>query len=195
MSSITYHPQHAAPASARSILAALISGSSLAVLAALMIVMVAACSSPPAAPAHHIHARPAVAAVSAQPDTPAGAEAAAQATFELYSAGQYAAVYQLLSPPVRAEVSAATWTAVHQACPPGASGLTYQVTDPQLVPGSSTAVVKVSLPGMGSSLLSETTTFDYVAGRWLWAPATTDENGYSGTAAQIVAYMKGKGLC
>jgi hypothetical protein len=50
--------------------------------------------------------------------------------FAFYSAGQYAAVYPMLSAQARAELPERESVAVHEKCPPQAAGLTYKVGKP-----------------------------------------------------------------
>jgi hypothetical protein len=73
--------------------------------------------------------------------------------FALYSAGQYAAVYPMLSAQARAELPEHESVAVHEKCPPQAAGLTYKVGKP--VMAGQMAVMAVSLAGVASSLGSE----------------------------------------
>jgi hypothetical protein len=148
-------------------------------------------SSPPAA--SPVAAPAPSPAPAATPDTAAAARSAAEAMFALYGAGQYAAVYPMLSAQARAAVPEHKWVAVHEKCPPQAAGLAYKVGKP--VMAGQTAVVAVSLAGVASSLGSEEESFVYQSGGWFWAPSASDIAGYKGTVAHIVAVRKAAGDC
>lgn len=128
----------------------------------------------------------------AEPDTAAGAKTAAQTIFELYGGGQYSAVWQDMAPSFRAAVPEATYVAAHEQC--GTSRLSYQITSPVLA--GNTAVVTVSLAGAASALASETQAFQYVSGKWLWAPSAQLRAPYkAGSVSAIVQKMKSDGIC
>jgi hypothetical protein len=131
---------------------------------------------------------PPVASSPVQPDTAAGAQTAAQQAFQLYTAGQYAAVYADLVPSVQSSVAKATWVAVHQRCQVPLAGASYTVASP-LLAGQS-AVFTVSF---GSS--SETQVFYYLTGKWLWAPSGQNLAAYQGSVTHIVSQMKSEGYC
>jgi hypothetical protein len=167
-----------------------------AVLLPILAVALAACGSgtttTPPSSSNQTTAAPSSPAAPAEPDTAAGAQAAAQTVFELYGGGQYSAVYTDMAPSFTSQVPEPTYVAVHQDCP--SSGLSYQVTDPVLT--GNTAVVTVSLAGAASALASETMAFDYVSGKWLWAPSAQMTAPYkAGSVAQIVTALKAEGPC
>jgi hypothetical protein len=139
-------------------------------------------------------AAPAVASSTpaGQPETPAGAQAAARTFFALYAAGQYAAAYPSLDSAFRASVPEAKWVAVHQQCTSSTSGLSYEVGAPVMA-GTAAAVMKVSLSGAAAAIGREEITFDYESGSWSWVPG--DTASYQGTVAQVVARMKASGGC
>jgi hypothetical protein len=134
----------------------------------------------------------AVPSPQASPMTAAAAQAAATAYFDFYAAGQYAGVYQLLSPAPRQVVSRAEWMAVHHACRSTTAGLAYKVSRPELA--GTTAVVNVSLAGAAAAIGSEEETFTYSGGRWLYAPSDLSVYQHH-TAAQAVEAAKAQGLC
>lgn len=164
--------------------------------ALLATLAVAGCGGHAATPPGSQPSSAAVAATTpAEPETAAGAVAAAQQVFELYAAQQWAAVYPDMIPSIRAAVSEQVFAAVHQQCSGTAAGLSYQVTSPVLA--GSTAVVTVSLAGAASGLASESQTFQYDGGKWLWGltPQDAAQWAQGGTAAAIVSRLKGAGYC
>ena len=131
-------------------------------------------------------------AVAAEPQTAAGALAAADNYFALYGAGQYGPVYTLIAPADQAVIQESVWTGLHAKCHGGAVPLSYQVKDPVL--SGSTAVVTVSLAGAASATASEQATFTFAGGRWYYVPP--DMQVYRGhDLAQAVAAAKADGFC
>jgi hypothetical protein len=159
---------------------------------------IAACSSgATAGPASSAPASPAAAAPAsspAQPETAAGARAAAKTFFALYSASQWAAAYQYISPAAQRVVSEATWAKVHQRCPSKAAGLAYTIKGVTLA--GDTAVIRYGLSGALAGLGSAVQVFTYSGGRWGFTPSPADLAMYRGhTVGQAVAAMKAEGDC
>ena len=180
---------------ARPTVSALLRAIGILVTLVLTAWVLAACGSGNASspPSGGTQATPAASATPGEPDTAAGAQAAAQTVFELYGGGQYSAVYADMAPSFTSEVAESTYVTVHQDCP--GNSQSYQVTDPVLS-GSSSAVVTVSLAGAASSIASETEAFDYVSGKWLWAPSAALVAPYeAGSVSAIVSLMKAQGEC
>jgi flagellar capping protein FliD len=168
-------------------------------LIAAAVLTAAACSSAPQATSASNNAAtttapasPAAHASVAQPETAAAASAAARQYLGLYSAGQFAAAYGLFAPSARRAVSESTWVAVHQGCPPQASGLTYQVKDATVT--GSTAVVTVTLAGAASSLASESEALTYSGGRWGFVPNDLSMYEHGSVKADLAA-AKAAGYC
>ena len=133
-------------------------------------------------------------AAPGQPETVAGATAAAQRYFGLYSAQQYPAAWGLLAPSVQQKVPEATWAAVHAACPSKSAGLGYDVKN--VVVTGNTAVATVTLAGALSNLVSGSEAFTYASGRWEYVPDETDVAMYEhGSVAADVAAAQAQGLC
>ena len=151
-----------------------------------------ACSSSGgAAPAGTAAAAP---TPSAQPETAAGAKAAAQRYFGLYAAQQYPAAWGLLAPAVQRAVPEATWAAVHAECPPADPGAAYDVKN--VIVTGNTAVATVTLAGAMSALASGSEAFTYAGGRWEYVPAETDLGVYEhGSVAADLAAARAKGYC
>jgi hypothetical protein len=135
-------------------------------------------------------------AAAPTPDTAAEAQTAAENLFALYAAGQYTAVYPMLSAQTRATVPEHKWVAVHEDCLSAAAGLSYKVGKP--VMAGQTAVMSVSLAGAASAVGSEEESFVYQDGGWFWAPSAANmsaSGNYKGTVARIVASLKAAGFC
>src|SRR5215467_7001480 len=95
----------------------------LAGLAGLVAVALAGCSGSAPAPAPHpatsfpATTNPvATQAGPIQPKTMAGAHAAAGNFYRLYSIGQFAATWDLLTPTAQQAIPLATWVGVHKGC-------------------------------------------------------------------------------
>ena len=130
----------------------------------------------------------------AQPDTAAGAKAAAQQYFGLYAAGQYAAAWSLVTPSAQKAVPEATWAAVHQDCPSQTAGLAYDVKNVTVT--GDTAIATVTLAGAASSLASASEAFTYAGGKWEYTPSPADLSLYQhGSVAADVAAAKARGYC
>jgi hypothetical protein len=128
----------------------------------------------------------------AVPHTAAAAKSAAEAYFDLYAAGQYPAVYPMIDPADRAQISEPVWVGLHYACRNRASaGRTYQVTHPVLA--GSTAVVSVGFAG-ATALGSEQVTFAYTGGHWYYKPSDLSVYAHH-DLAEAVAALKAEGQC
>ena len=157
---------------------------------------VTACSSSggPAPAGTAAAAAPSSSPSPAQPDTAAGAKAAAQQYFGLYAAGQYAAAWSLVTPSAQKAVPEATWAAVHQECPSQTAGLAYDVKNVTVT--GSTAIATVTLAGAASSLASASEAFTYAGGKWEYTPSPSDLSLYQhGSVAADVAAAKARGYC
>ena len=166
-----------------------------AVVAAIALAGCGASSAPPPAgpgtPAPAATTQPAAAVT---PDTAAAARTAAENMFALYAAGQFAAVYPMLSAQTRATAAEHKWVTVHQRC--ASSGLSYKVGRP--VMAGQTAVMSVSLAGAAAAIGSEEVSFVYQDGGWFWAPSASDMSSagnYRGSVSRIVARLKAADLC
>jgi hypothetical protein len=136
---------------------------------------------------------PVAAKSSTTPESRAAAKAAAVTYFDLYAAGQYAAVYPMIAPTDRKLIRQTVWVAVHRACRPStAAGLTYKVTHPILA--GSIAVLTVGFSGAAAALGSEQITFSYASGSWYYQPS--DMSVYRDhDVAQAIAAAKADDLC
>ena len=127
-----------------------------------------------------------------QPETAAGARATAQQYFDLYSAGQYAAAWALLSPAAQKAIPQSVWVAVHEGCPSASAGLAYDVK--HITMAGNTAVATVTLAGALSKLATGSEAFTYSGGRWGFSPSGMSIYGH-GSVAKDIAAAKAKGLC
>jgi hypothetical protein len=127
-----------------------------------------------------------------EPRTKAGVRAAAAKFYSLYSASQFAASWDLLSPATQREVPRAVWVGVHAGCP-SLSGGTDRVIKSVLVFGNA-AIVTETLAGAESRLGKKHDVFNYSDGHWGYAPNDLDIYGHGSVAADIVA-AKAQGFC
>jgi hypothetical protein len=128
----------------------------------------------------------------AERETKAGARGAAAKFYRLYSASQFAASWDLLSPAAQRTVSRAIWVSVHAGCPPVGAG-TRRVIKSVLVFGNA-AIVTETLAGASSRLSSAHDVFSYVDGYWGFMPNDLGIYHHSSVAADIAA-AKEQGLC
>jgi hypothetical protein len=128
----------------------------------------------------------------AEPETKAGARAAAARFYRLYSSGQFAASWVLLSPTTQRAVPRGLWVSVHERCPtPGAGA--GRVIKSVLVFGNA-AIVTGAVSGAGSRLGRSHDVFNYTDGHWGYTP--NDLNIYHhGSVAADIAAAKAQGFC
>lgn len=125
-------------------------------------------------------------AASGEPQTVAAVRSDADDYLSLYSAGQYAITYQMLSAAARQAITEQAWVAVHKGCP--GAGRAYQVV--HVVVTGKTAVVTASLPGSGKQG-TQTETLIYANGHWGVSPR--DLSLYQhGTVAAAAARAGGR---
>lgn len=154
-------------------------------------------TNPPSRPTDQPSATPTATrhftAAAPQPRTASAARSAAMNYFDLYSAGQYAAVYPMIDPADRAHIRRVVWTGVHRACRnQSTANLTYAVTHPVLA--GSTAVLTVGFAGVASSLGSEQVTFLYADGKWYYRPSDMGVYRHH-VLTQAIAEAKAEGFC
>ena len=127
-----------------------------------------------------------------QPETAAGARAAASSFFSLYSAGRWADTYQLLSPAAQHAVTKTAWGKAQQGCPNLGAELAGTIKSVTLTGYS--AVVRAAPPAGRAGWVYTVLVFTYSAGRWGYNPHDLDI--YRRYAAdQIVAALKARGYC
>ena len=132
--------------------------------------------------------------VSPEPDTAAGARAAAQVFDDLYSAGQYAAMWPLMDASARKSVPQRVWTEVHAQCPAPTAGLARTIK--RVTMAGNVALVTETLAGSLGKLGSVVESYVYSGGRWLWAPTASDLSYYRhGSVAADVAAARVQHMC
>ncbi|HUY48618.1 MAG TPA: hypothetical protein VMV92_23345 [Streptosporangiaceae bacterium] len=110
----------------------------------------------------------------------------------LYSAGQFAVTYQMLSASARRAISEQTWIAVHKGCPGVTAGMTYQIR--HVAVAGKTAAVTVALAGAVSKLGSDTETLVYADGHWGFSPGDLSLYRHRSVAADLAA-ARAEGGC
>ena len=124
-----------------------------------------------------------------EPHTVAAVRSDADDYLSLYSAGQYAITYQMLSAPARQAISEQAWVAVHKGCP--GAGRAYRIT--RVVVTGRTAVVTAALPGAGK-LGRQTETLVYANGQWGFSPRDLSLYQHRTVAADVAA-VHAQGHC
>jgi hypothetical protein len=131
-------------------------------------------------------------AAPVSPELRTGARAAAATFYGLYSASQFSAFWNLLSPATKRQVSRSVWVSVHEACPDAAAG------KPRIIKAvtvfGSAAIVTEAIAGAPSNLGTAEDIFTYANGRWSYSPA--DLNIYhQGSVAADIGAAKAAGFC
>lgn len=135
---------------------------------------------------------PAVRSGPAEPETKAGARAAAANFYRLYSASQFAASWGLLSPAAQRDIPRAIWISVHNGCPGAGTGAT-RVIKSVLVFGNA-AIVTESIQVADSRLGEAEDVFNYENGRWGYTPNNLGIYHHGSVAADIVS-ARAVGFC
>jgi hypothetical protein len=128
----------------------------------------------------------------AEPKTAAAVRADADDYLTLYSAGQFAVTYQMLSASARRAITQPTWVAVHQSCPGLAAGMGYQIK--HVAVAGKTAAVTVALSGAVPKLGTNTETLVYADGHWGISPADLSLYRHGSVPADVAA-AKASGRC
>jgi hypothetical protein len=141
---------------------------------------------------------PAVVTSTAPPASPvspekrAGARVAAAQFYNLYSAGQFAAFWNLLSPSTKRQVSRRVWVSVHEACPSVGAGKS-RVIKAVTVFGSA-AIVTEAIIGAASKLGTAEDVFNFAEGHWSYSLGDSSIYHHRSVAAAIAA-AKAAGFC
>lgn len=120
------------------------------------------------------------------------ARATAMQFYTLYSASQFAAAWDLLSPPAKAQVPKGTWVSVHQACPGTAAGKSRVIK--AVTAFGSAAIVSEGIAGTAATPSTTEDVFNYVSGQWGYSPGEVSVYRHGSTAADVAA-AKTAGLC
>lgn len=146
-------------------------------------------SGPPAAPTPTITTT-ASSVPSASPQMKATARAAAEQFYGLYAASHYAALWNLLAPAAKRQVSRNAWIGVHEACStPG--GAKSRVIKAVTVFGNA-AIVAETVAGVPPGTAEDV--FNYTDGRWAYSPQDPAIYQHGSVTADIAA-AKAAALC
>ncbi len=131
---------------------------------------------------------------AAQPDTAAAAKTVAQEFFALYSAGQWDAAWQYLTPEDKQQVPESLYAGFHTACPSEAAGMAYSISNVTLA--GTTAVVTYTIPVLAKILGSATQAMTWTASGWGVGLTSGSLAEYShGSVKADVAAAKAAGQC
>jgi hypothetical protein len=145
----------------------------------------------PSAPAHS--ASPgAHASTPVEPDTVSAVRADADDYLTLYTAGQFAVIYQMLSAPVRQAIDQQAWVAVHRGCLGASGGMSYKIR--HVAVAGKTAVVTAALTGGSAKPESATETLVYANGHWGFSPRDLALYRHGSVSADVAA-AKAAGGC
>ena len=108
-------------------------------------------------------------AAPVSPQMQAGARAAAAQFYGLYSASQFAAFWNLLSPATKRQISGQVWVSVHDACPSAGAGKPRTIKAVTVF--GNAAIVTETIAGASKPGTAEDV-FSYVDGHWSYSPET-----------------------
>jgi hypothetical protein len=185
----------------------------LAGLACLAAVSLAGCASRPASPApaeptitepaapaahsaaasrHVPHGGNAAPSNTANPQLATGARAAEVRFYDLYSARQFAASWNLLTPVAKHAIPLATWVGVHNGCPLGSAGAVRSVRSVTVF--GDAAIVTETIAGSRPRLDVTEDIFSYAGGAWLYSPGNPGIYHHGSVTADITA-ARAVGFC
>jgi hypothetical protein len=121
-----------------------------------------------------------------------GARTAAAQFYGLYSASRFSALWNLLSPAAKRQVSKNAWVSVHQACPGTAVGKSRTIK--AVTAFGSAAIVTEAVAGTPPSPGTAEDVFNYGDGKWSYSPGEVGIYGHGSIAADIAA-AKSAGFC
>jgi hypothetical protein len=121
-----------------------------------------------------------------------GARAAAAQFYSFYSASQFSALWNLLSPAAKRQVSKTAWVSVHQACPGAAAGKSRTIK--AVTAFGSAAIVTEAVAGAPAGPGTAEDVFNYADGQWSYSPGEVAVYGHGSIAADIAA-AKSAGFC
>ncbi len=127
-----------------------------------------------------------------EPGTAAAVRADADDYLTLYTAGQFAIIYQMLSAPARQAINEQAWVSVHRGCPGATGGLSYRIR--RVAVTGKTAVVTVALMGGAAKPESATETLVYAGGHWGFSPRDLGLYRHGSVPADVAA-AKAAGGC
>ncbi|MGO9160431.1 MAG: hypothetical protein ACLP7J_06910 [Streptosporangiaceae bacterium] len=128
----------------------------------------------------------------AEPETKAGAWAAAEYYYRLYLASQFAASWDLLAPAARQQIPQRIWVGVHNGCLSASAG-TARVIKSVTVFGNA-AIVTEMLPSARSKRRMAEHVFNYADRHWGYSPGDLSIYSHQSIAADIAA-ARAAGFC
>lgn len=146
-----------------------------------------ASASTPGASAPKAVTRTAAPAAPVSSTMRAGASAAAAHFYDLYSASQFSALWDLLTPTAKREVSKTAWVGVHDACPGAAAGKSRTIR--AVTAFGSAAIITETIAGGTAEDV-----FNYAGGHWSYSPGEVSIYLHGSIAADIAA-AKMTGFC
>jgi hypothetical protein len=146
-------------------------------------------SGPPAIPTPTITAT-ASSVPPASPSMKASAHAAAEEFYGLYTVSHYAALWNMLAPATKRQISRNAWIGVHEACSTGGAGKS-RVIKAVTVFGNA-AIVAETIAGIVPAKAEDV--FNYTDGGWRYTPQ--DPSIYQrGSVTADIGAAKAAGLC
>ena len=127
-----------------------------------------------------------------EPATVSAVRADADDYLTLYTAGQFAIIYQMLSAPARQAIDQQAWVAVHRGCLGATGGMSYKIR--HIAVAGKTAVVSVVLTGGAAKPESATETLVYADGHWGFSPRDVALYRHGSVTADVAA-AKAAGGC
>jgi hypothetical protein len=133
----------------------------------------------------------------AEPDTAAGARAAAGRLLGYYAAGQFGQAWAMLEPATQEQVPRATWTGFYDQCS-AVTGVRYHISDAVLSGEYGAKVVAVVAVSTRADALPPgyplTLSFGYDGTRWRYQPNSTAIWTHGSVAADLAA-ARAAGVC
>jgi hypothetical protein len=122
----------------------------------------------------------------------AGARAAAARSYRMYSASQFAAFWNLLSPAAKRQVPRHVWVKVHEACTSAGAA------EPRIIKSvtafGNAAIITEAVAGAPAKPGSAQDVFNYAQGRWSYSPSDLSIYHHGSVAADVAA-AKAAGFC
>ena len=134
----------------------------------------------------------AVHASRAEPETRAGARAAAVRFDRLYLASRFAASWAMLAPAMKRQIPRRVWIRAHNSCLPARAGMARAIKAVTIF--GNTAIITETIAGARSRLDRTEHVFSYANGSWGYSPQDMSIYQHESAAADIAA-AKSAGTC
>jgi hypothetical protein len=129
-------------------------------------------------------------AAPVSPGMRSGARATAAQFYGLYSASEFAAFWNLLSPATKRQIPRHVWVRVHDACPSAGAGKSRTIKAVTVF--GSAAIVTETIAGASPGTAADV--FNYANGRWSYSPGDLSIYHHESVAADIAA-ARAAGFC